>query len=118
MRLGLFGAAALLIQTAGCRTPFTDGVACTDILVPGISVAASDSITGAPLSGAVAVARDGAYVDSTTQLGMIAGERSGTYTVTVRKTGYAPWVRNGVTVTRDECHVKTVFLSAKLQPAP
>jgi len=44
-------------------------------------------------------------------------EREGTDTITVRRAGYATWTRTGVTVTRDECHVRPVTVTARLQPA-
>ncbi|MEO5580406.1 MAG: PEGA domain-containing protein [Gemmatimonadaceae bacterium] len=45
----------------------------------------------------------------------LAYERAGTYTVTVTKPGYREWRRTGVQVGRDECHVITVPLTARLQ---
>lgn len=44
----------------------------------------------------------------------LAHEQAGTYTVTVRADGYQPWVKTGVQVERDVCHVKTVQLTARL----
>jgi hypothetical protein len=111
-------AVALLLEVVACSSPFSGGTLCTEQFAAGITVSPIDSVTGAPVAGATAIARDGAFVDSTTDLNMIAGERAGTYSVTVRKTGYATWLRSGVNVTRDECHVKTVSLTAKLQPSP
>lgn len=49
---------------------------------------------------------------------MSAGERPGTYTVTVSKPGFRDWQRAGIVVTADECHVHPVELSARLQPSP
>jgi hypothetical protein len=46
-----------------------------------------------------------------------AGERAGTYAVTVTATGYAEWTTSGVVVTADECHVIPVRLEPRLQPA-
>ncbi len=97
---------------------------CTALFAYGITVTVVDSVTGAPAaSGAVLVARDGAYTDSVPTPGSWpntssvagAGERAGTYTVTILKPGYKPWTQTGVTVTKDECHVRGVALTAKLQ---
>jgi hypothetical protein len=43
-------------------------------------------------------------------------ERAGVYTVILRKVGYQDWIRTDVIVNRDECHVITVQLDARLQP--
>ncbi len=103
------------------------GRACTAEFRFGIVVRVVDSVSSADAAaGATVVIRDGAYVDSlpappdqsfpgASFAG--AGERAGTYTVTVTKAGYRPWARNGVVVTRNECHVNTVQLEARLQPA-
>jgi hypothetical protein len=66
--------------------------------------------------------RDGAYTQTVTSAEGYPGpyglahERAGVYTVTVQQDGYANWTRNDVTVTHDECHVRTVQLTALLQP--
>jgi hypothetical protein len=81
-----------------------------------------DSTTNAPVSNALAVARSATTADTAHGLpnGIypLAYERAGAYAVTVEQTGYRPWTRTNVSVTRDECHVKTVFLTALLQPQP
>lgn len=76
-------------------------------------------------AGATVIARDGAYADSatvpadgsnSTPVGL-AGERAGTYSITVRKAGYQTWSKGGVLVTKDVCHVIPVQVTAKLQPS-
>jgi len=47
-----------------------------------------------------------------------AYERAGTYTVTLSQPGYLPWRASLVHVTRDECHVNTVTVTALLEVAP
>jgi hypothetical protein len=44
-----------------------------------------------------------------------AGEHPGVFQVTVRKSGYRDWVRSGVEVTADKCHVRRTDLTALLQ---
>jgi hypothetical protein len=44
-----------------------------------------------------------------------AGERAGTYDLTIRSPGYRDWTRTGVEVTKDQCHVRPVTLTARLQ---
>lgn len=107
---------AAIAGTAGCGI-FTGPVACTDILVPGIAVDVRDSQSNAQITdGLRVIARDGAFADTAENGHLaVAFERAGTYTVTVEKDGYQTWLRSGVRVSRDECHVRTVALTAQLQ---
>lgn len=131
MRTFTVPAAALgLAMLSGCSLSdiFDGGRLCTANIQPGIQATVTDSVTGAPAAaGAKLVARDGTYADSSMypadpqyQQAWLAGayERAGTYAVTITKPGYRPWAKSGVVVTRGECHVNTVKLEAKLQPAP
>lgn len=116
------------LLTACLDNPF--GVTCTTEAVPALHVVVSDARTGAFVSGGyTVVARAGAFADSVSvpedggwwdpARGVsLAHERAGRYEVAVRKAGYAEWGRNGVRVTRDECHVRTVRLEARLEPLP
>jgi len=123
----------LLLGMSGCDILDSSSrdVICTDNFVVGIAVTVQDSLTGAPAaSGAMLIAREGAYADTAvvppnapnpdSRVLGAAGERPGTYTVTVSKNGYRTWERTGVVVTMDEygCHVRTVELVARLQPSP
>jgi len=83
-----------------------------------------DSSSGAPIGrGSKATAADGIFVATATYPGgtqddlplSLAHERAGTYTVVVTKPGYRDWRASGVRVTRDECHVITVTLTARLE---
>ena len=47
---------------------------------------------------------------------LLGDERPGIYDVTVDAAGYEPWQQQGVTVTKDECHVRTEELTAIVQP--
>lgn len=110
--------ATLLVTDTAAR-------ACTEEARAGISVSVADSLTGsAQVTGLSVVAVDGAYRDSVYQavwpgepfpgrLGL-AYERPGTYGLIVRADGYAPWTRAGIVVERDECHVITVPVTARL----
>ncbi|HEU6450798.1 MAG TPA: carboxypeptidase-like regulatory domain-containing protein [Gemmatimonadaceae bacterium] len=97
---------------------------CTTEARPAISVEVLDSITSAPVGkGATITASDGASVYSAITYDdypgpyELAHEKAGEFTVTVHMSGYAPWSRDGVRVTRGECHVRTVELTALLQPS-
>ena len=105
----------------GCNS--LTGNVCTDEARAAISVEALDSITNAPVGAdARIIASDGAFADTVITVEDFDGpyglahERAGSYTVTVEQEGYAPWSRSDVQVTRDECHVRTVRLTALLQP--
>ena len=124
----LFLALAMLTAT-GCDLLDNPEFICTANFVFGLEVTVQDSSTGAPAaSGAQLIARDGAWADTVgfpadrpdlDGLPLVsAGERAGTYAVTVRKAGFRDWQRSGIVVTADECHVHPVKLTARLQPAP
>ena len=95
-------------------------VACTSEFRYGLSVMVTDSISGALVNApADFYLRDGAYVDSArahpSGYWMSAGERAGTYELTVRAQGYREWTRSGIVVTRGICHVDGVSVTARLQ---
>lgn len=108
-----------------CSVESPSGKICTAQFVYGLNVSVRDSATGADLSsGSTVVVRDGNFVDSLTTpypgspygIFSSAGERAGTYSVTVRRAGYRTWTRTGVAVTADECHVRPMSVIALLQP--
>jgi hypothetical protein len=116
-----------LLTLTGCEL-ITDPV-CTLEAVSGLHVTVEDSLTGAPAaSGAQLIAQDGAFADTVSfppnrpeldaQALESARERPGTYTLTVRKPGFIDWIRSGVVVTKGECHVRPVALTARLQRVP
>lgn len=115
-------AAALLPLLAAC-TDLLAGRECTTDVHPAVSVEIRDARTGSLLTGpATAVARDGAFADSSEvrageSEARLALERPGVYEVTVRKAGYREWTRTGVRARDGECHVRTARLRAELEPA-
>jgi hypothetical protein len=114
-----------LFGLAGCSTFPTDPVVCTAQFVPGIVVRISDVRGGVPESASV-TARDGDFVQTEPAQrfpngarleASLAGERPGTYTVTVNAPGYNTYSQSGIRVTRGVCHVRTVELDAQLTPS-
>jgi len=114
-----------LLAAVGCSGS-PSGV-CTMEFRYGLSVYVKDSLTGTAIaSGASLVARDGAFKDSVSAPSGIpelnalplltAGERAGTYQVSVSKPGYLPWLRSNVRITANECHVNPTSVTALLQP--
>lgn len=116
LRLGT----AFLLSAAlvGCGSP--SGPICTAEARPGIAITVEHSTTADSIQGALAIAEDGAFVDSARSgvagVAGLAYERPGTYEVSVQKDGFSTWSRSSVEVTEGECHVKTVRLTAKLEP--
>lgn len=127
------GLLAALWLVSACRLTEPRVVVCSYEMLPAVAVEVSDVQTGRSLTEhAVGMLRDGAYTDS---LGLYDGscygpkaaaprfrcgahERIGTYEVQVHHEGYRPWSLSGVAVSKGECHVNTVAVSAKLTPAP
>lgn len=119
---------SLILGLAGCAND-PIGIVCTDEARASVMVTVLDSVSGAGLArGATLVLQDGAYRDSSVFAldDPLPGdsvfyatntyERAGTYTVRVRRPGYALWERQNVLVTRDECHVVAARVRARLQP--
>jgi hypothetical protein len=103
------------------------GPICTTEAVPAIAVIITDSTTNAPVQSGnlMVVATTGAFSDTLrANLGTfpqnfpwaLAHERSGNYRVEVFVTNYHPWSMNNVNVSRNECHVETRTLTARLRP--
>lgn len=124
-RLG-FLSALVVVGCSGSKGPMSP--ICTEEFRPGVAVYIKDALTNAGVaSGANLVAREGTFKDSVAFPGAspdlnnlpltAAGERAGTYQLTVSRPGYAPWSQSNVRVTSNQCHVNTVTLTALLQPS-
>ena len=111
----IFAGALTLSAAVSCTAPSGD-VVCTLDFRYGLTIYVRDAVTGAGIAdGATVVVRDGSFVDSLTTpfpgsppgngSFASAGERAGTYSVTVRRSGYQTWFANGIVVTADQCHV-------------
>lgn len=128
MRKSLVGCLySILIGETACSAVSTSPV-CTQEFRPALMVYVKDSLTNTgTASGASLVVREGTFKDSVAfpdarpELNDLnlnaAGERAGTYEVAVSKPGYSTWIKSNVRVTKNECHVNTVQLTALLQPA-
>lgn len=113
----------LLVITPICLSAcgVLDPVVCTLEARFGVSVQVVDAASGTALAeGSTMTLRDGDYVETTSEsfdgrtlVG--AGERAGTYIITVAREGYHSWVLTDVEVTEDECHVDPVSLLAELE---
>lgn len=108
---------------AACEEISDPGI-CPAVVPYSVQVTALDSVTNANVtSGATLVLANAAGVDSVTaptgpltSMG-VGSNRTGTFTLRVRQTGYQVWTKSGVKVERGDCGAQTVQVTAKLQPA-
>jgi hypothetical protein len=111
----------LVLVPSGCEVL---GIACETKEIPGILLTVTDSASGGPVAApdVLIEVMDGSYRESFRQSvtgpGNAAGlayERPGTYEVIVTAEGYHTWLRQGIRVRQDGCHVRRVDLTARLQ---
>lgn len=101
------------------------GQACDAILKAGIVLTIVDGATENPIEEATVIATEGSYSETVNLPSsppapghaVLAFERHGTYRLEVQAPGYLPWVMSSVRVYRDDCHVETVALTARLTRA-
>ena len=116
------GLAVLAFVVSACGETIVDlPVACTEQFVYGISIQVVDVTSGAlRASGSTLTVRDGSYEEIVTEVigntMVAAGERAGTYAVTITRDGYQTWSQFDVEVEENECHVIPVSLLAQIQP--
>ena len=99
-----------LIPTTAC------GSVCTTEFVPGILVLLDDD-----LSNVTVTATEGSFTETVNvppgaSAVLLVYERPGTYRIEVNAPGYASWTMSTVRVEADDCHVRTVELTAELVP--
>lgn len=99
-----------------------DQIVCTLQFVYGLNVVVLDATSGQPLvEGVLVKAVDGPYQETLELIPGLeysfagAGERAGTYIVTVTKAGYQTYTSIPIIVTRDVCHVIPQSLTVNLQ---
>ena len=119
----LFAGVLTAAVLVGCSDDATGPILCTEEFVFGVSIEVRDGATGGGAAvGAEGTITEGDFVETLQVFGddtmLGAGERAGTYGVLITKSGYVDWAASRVTVTADECHVRTVHLQANLIPIP
>ena len=95
---------------------------CTQQFVYGLNVVVLDATTGNPIFQDIEVkATDGSYNEILELIPGLeysfagAGERAGTYIITVTKSGYQTYTSELTIITRDECHVIPQSITVNLQ---
>lgn len=103
--------------------PTPSGIFCSQVYVYGIVIHVIDP-SGHPIQNAQAVIQDGSYQETLSPVGepsenglyQGAGERPGTYELTVSAPGYVPQTFENLVVTGGVCHVDTVSREVSLFP--
>ncbi|MFM2212945.1 MAG: hypothetical protein RL427_208 [Bacteroidota bacterium] len=110
------------LLAAGCDNNAQNQTVCTDQYVYGLNIIVLDATTGNPIFQDIEVkAVDGTYQEILQLVPGLeyafagAGERIGTYTITVTKEGFQTYTSGPITVTRDDCHVIPQSLTVNLQ---
>ncbi len=103
-----------------CINPPDGGQVCTTLFAYGVNVLVTEADTGAPINNAVLTLTDGDYSEVMqlipTGYYVGAGERPGTYTLTIDVPGVANTTVPNLVVGFDGCHVIGVSLDAKVRP--
>ena len=110
--------------SAGQPDPGGPQAVCTMEARSSLAVTVLDAVTGENLAPRATVrVTDGVFADTLVAAGgggVYSGsvyERPGTYTIVVSHPDYDQWQQAGVFVERDECHVITKQVTARLTPA-
>lgn len=100
------------VETAEFSGPMSPG--CTLIAKHSVIVDVWDERTGAAIANATGTMTEGSFREEMSGGHTLYGglERPGTYDVEVRAPGYIPWLKKGVKVEDDGCHVVTAELDA------
>lgn len=120
-KLYLFALCMPLLMASTCESD-NNQIVCTQQFVYGLKIVVLDASTGNFLVEGVEVkAVDGAYQETLALVPGLeysfagAGERVGTYIVTITKAGYQTYISSPIVVTRDVCHVIPQSLTVNLQ---
>ena len=115
-----------LVMTVMAVLPMTrclgprNGTVCTEVYVYGVNATVTNAQTGAAIGNATLTLKDGDYTEvmqafpSGGYAG--AGERPGTYTLTVEANGFETKTIENIVVTSDPCHVIQVTVQVALEP--
>ena len=110
----------LTLFLVGCP-PVMDPVICTEIFVFGLNVTVTDG-NGDPVPSATLTLVEGDYTEIMTEIDPMgqsgvyvgAGERAGTYSLTIEAKGFNTVTLDEITIDADVCHVIPVELVLSL----
>ena len=108
------------LPLAGCLTDDGGDVVCTEIFVSGVNATVTNADTGGVIEGVTLTLTEGDYTETMMELSpgnyAGAGERAGTYTLTVEAEGFETQTIEDIVVDADECHVIPVSETVGLTP--
>lgn len=115
--LGAVLSMAATVSLSGC----VDTQTCTTEYRYGVNVTLRNARSGAGVTGATVVIVDGSYRETLSSFVLPgsyagAGEREGSYTLSVEAPGYVSPAARTVVVTGGECHVNGVSVTIDLTP--
>ena len=110
-----------LLMATSCENHDDNQIVCTTEFVYGLNVTVIDSQTEQPITdGVIVTAVDGSYSETLVafpgneNVFVGAGERPGTYIITVAKDGYTTFTSNPLVVAANVCHVTPVQITVSL----
>jgi hypothetical protein len=118
---------SLMVTASGCEVPpefqenadFRGSQVCTLDFIHGIQLTVK-SVSGVPIDDAIVTISDGSYVEQLISSGngvfVGAGEREGTYSLSVSRAAYYPVTLDGILVSKDTCHVIPSSYEVTLNP--
>jgi hypothetical protein len=113
-------AVGVMVGAGGCGLlPGTDGTVCTTAFIYGVNVRVVDE-DGEEITGAELTLEEGDFSETLEEMAdgqyVGAGERAGTYTLTVEAEGFETETVEDIVVDENECHVipviRTITLTA------
>ncbi len=120
MRALFLAAMSAGLSIGDCITIIPGPVACTQEYVYGLSVTVLNEEGGQSITGATLTLREGSYTEVMEEgspgVYIGAGERAGSYTLTIEKTGFEDRAIGNLVVTANECHVIPLARTYTLQP--
>ena len=111
---------SFILLLNSCEENNDENVICTLNYVYGLNINLIEKATNNSLTGSVSVvAKDGNYEETLENTDpndsfFGAGEREGTYILTITSDNYRTFVSEPIVVTGDECHVSTVSKTFEL----
>jgi len=112
---------SILIQLGCGEKAASTPQVCTMEFRYGLNITVQDSLSKKPICDATVQAKDGNYVETLEQFStgdpcvyVGAGERAGTYSITVQKTGYTPKTTDNLIVEKKDCHVTGIVTTISI----